>query len=349
MPRIAFLLTSASEIELEDGTRHPTGYWAEEALSSHERFMAAGAEVVVMTVDGTPPVIDPYSLEPVFHQPIEDRGHFASIHRTFHRDPEHIRITLHHATELDLVAGRRIARRLVLAGRSVEEAHRIVGEASRIAWLQDRRLVDVMVTEDLDGGLPEWSLREAVAELDLVCRAVAEDRRASLAEIDGFGAPVALDDLSEEQFERYDAVFAPGGHGSMVDLPESPGAARLLATLHARRAPIAALCHGPAVLLAAPDRLDGQWMFEGFRFTCFTNEEEHQNDIGRRGLSWYVASALQNAGGILDDAPHPWTSHVVVDRNLITGQNPYSTDATAGALLKALGLGAESGIRHRAT
>ncbi len=51
-----------------------------------------------------------------------------------------------------------------------------------------------------------------------------------------------------------------------------------------------------------------------------------------------LAAALQNAGAILDDAPSPWVSHVVVDRNLITGQNPYSTEATAGALLAALDL-----------
>ena len=124
----------------------------------------------------------------------------------------------------------------------------------------------------------------------------------------------------------------------MVDLPLSDDVTRLIAVLHAKGAPIAALCHGPALLLAAPDRIDGQWLFEGYRLTAFTNEEEEQNEIGRLGVPWYVASALQNAGAILDDAPYPWASHVVVDRNLITGQNPFSSEATAQALLKALGL-----------
>jgi putative intracellular protease/amidase len=344
VPRVAFLVTAARTIELDDSPEHPTGYWAEEVLTSYERLMEAGADVVVMTVDGTPPTPDPYSFDPVFHQPLEDRGYFASVYRTFHPDPEDVRITLHHATELDLVAGRRIARRMELAGRTTEEAHRVVSAAARIAWRQDRRLVDVMVAEGLDGGLPEEVLRQAVAELDLVCRAVAEDRAAILEEIEGLRDPVALAELSDEEIDRFDAVFAPGGHGSMVDLPESPDVARLVSALHAKRAPIAALCHGPALLLAAPDRLDGQWLFEGFRFTSFTDEEENQNAIGRRGLPWRLAPALQNAGGILDDALHPWTSHVVVDRNLITGQNPYSTEATAGALLKALGL---AGPRHR--
>jgi putative intracellular protease/amidase len=39
---------------------------------------------------------------------------------------------------------------------------------------------------------------------------------------------------------------------------------------------------------------------------------------------------------VLDDGPAAWVSHVVVDRNLITGQNPNSTEATADAVLKAV-------------
>ncbi|MFT4081468.1 MAG: type 1 glutamine amidotransferase domain-containing protein [Nocardioides sp.] len=344
MPRVAFLVSSARAIDLDDDPQHPTGYWAEEVLTSYERLMAVGVDTIVMTVDGTAPSVDPYSLDPVFHQPLEDRGYFASVHRTFHRDPDDVRITLHHTTELDLAAGRRIARRMVLAGRTAEEAHRIVSTAAKIAWREDRRLVEVMATEGIDGGVPEGGLREAVAELDLVCRAMAEDRAASLVEIEELHHPVALQDLDDADLAAFDGMFVPGGHAAMVDLPESPAVGRLVASLHGRGAPIAALCHGPAALLAAPDRWDGQWLFEGYRFTSFTDDEESQNAIGRGGLPWRLAPALQNAGGILDDAAQPWASHVVVDRNLITGQNPFSTRATVGALLKALGL---AGPRHR--
>lgn len=43
-------------------------------------------------------------------------------------------------------------------------------------------------------------------------------------------------------------------------------------------------------------------------------------------MKGYLADALQNAGGIFDDAPHAWALHVVVDCNLITGQNRNSTE-----------------------
>jgi putative intracellular protease/amidase len=53
-------------------------------------------------------------------------------------------------------------------------------------------------------------------------------------------------------------------------------------------------------------------------------------------MPWYVDTALKNAGAVFDDAPAAWVSHVVVDRNLITGQNPGSSDAVSDAVLKSL-------------
>ena len=338
MPRIAYLVSSAREIDLRESSNHPTGYWAEEALKSYERLAAAGAEVVVITPDGEPPVADPYSLEPQFHYPDADRDYFASVYRTFHQDPDDIRITLHHSTEQQLVAARRIVYRLVDTGMSPTEAHELVSRAAKSACKQDRLLVDVMLQEGLDGGLSEQTLREAVADLEADAQALSEERQAKLEAIPGFRSPVALSDLSDEQMAEFDAVFAPGGHGPMVDLAHDAKAGRLLEILHEKGAVVASLCHGPAVLLAAPERWDGQWLFEGYRLTSYTDEEEDQNRIGMLGMEWYLDAALKNAGAIFDDAPFAWASHVVVDRNLITGQNPNSTEATADAVLKALSL-----------
>lgn len=338
MARIAFLVSSAREIDLRESSGHPTGYWAEEALRSYERFVAAGAEVVVMTPDGRAPVPDPYGLEPQFHHPDEDRDFFASVYRTFHTDPDDIRITLHHATELELVAARRIARRMVEAGHTPAEAHQLTSRAAKIAWQRDTLLVDTMLAEGLHGGLSEATLREAVAELDADAARLSDERKAKLDDIEGFQKPVSLAELTDDELAGFDALFAPGGHGPMVDLPGNPDVRRLLTILHDKNATIAALCHAPALLLAAPERRDGQWLFEGYRLTSYTDEEEQQNAIGRLGMPWYLADALQNAGAIFDDAPYAWASHVVVDRNLITGQNPYSTEATADAVLKALKL-----------
>jgi putative intracellular protease/amidase len=338
MPRIAYLVSSAREIDLRESSNHPTGYWAEEALKSYERLVAAGADVVVITPDGKAPVADPYSLEPQFHYPDQDRDYFASVYRTFHQDPDDIRITLHHSTEQQLVAARRIVYRLVDSGKTPTEAHEIVSKAAKIAWQQDRMLVDVMLENGKSGGLSEQALREAVADLEADAQALSEERQARLEAIPGFKNPVDLSAMSDEQMAEFDAVFAPGGHGPMVDLAFDKNAGRLLEILHEKGAIVASLCHGPAVLLAAPERYDGQWLFADYRLTSYTDEEEDQNKIGMLGMEWYLDAALKNAGAVFDDAPFAWASHVVVDRNLITGQNPNSTEATADAVLKALQL-----------
>jgi steroid delta-isomerase-like uncharacterized protein len=122
----------------------------------------------------------------------------------------------------------------------------------------------------------------------------------------------------------------------MVDLSDNPDAGRLLAALYRKGALIAALCHGPAVLLSAPERADGLWLFDGYRMTSFTDEEESRTRPGRLGMAWLLDTALKNAGAVFDDGPSAWASHVVVDRNLITGQNAGSTEATADAVIKKL-------------
>ena len=68
------------------------------------------------------------------------------------------------------------------------------------------------------------------------------------------------------------------------------------------------------------------------------DEEELQTRPGKLGIPWYLEGSLRNLGGVLDTATAPWTSHVVVDRNLITGQNPASAEATADAIIDRLSM-----------
>jgi putative intracellular protease/amidase len=336
MKRIAYLVSSAREITLADGTQHPTGYFAEEALKPYERFVAAGHDVVVITPDGNPANADPYGLSWFFHYPDEDKDFLASVVRTFANDVDDIRFTLHHNTELGLAAARRIHALLQTKGHSSEEAHRIVSAAAKRAWREDRQLSDVLLETEGASGLAREELDRETNAQRQDSEQLAAARLSALEAIPGFSEPVALSNLSEADLDRFDAVFAPGGHGPMVDLVDNPDVGRLLVSLQERTAAIAALCHGPALLLSAPERSDGQWLFDGYRMTCFTDEEEDQTEPGRLGLPWFVDTALKNAGAVFDDGPAAWASHVVVDRNLVTGQNPGSTEATADAVIRML-------------
>ena len=335
MTRIAYLVTSAREMTLADGTAHPTGYFAEEALKPYERFTEAGFDVTVITPDGKPPYADPYGLSWFFHYPDQDKDYLASVVRTFAHDVDDIRLTLHQNTELGLAAARRVAALLQAGGCTAAQAHQVVSAAAKTAWRQDRQFAAVLA-EDGSHGLTREQIQAEVDAQRADSQRLADERRRKLEEIPGFQHPVALSSLTDAEMGEFDAVFAPGGHGPMVDLAGNPDAGRLLAALHRKRAPIAALCHGPAVLLSAPERADGLWLFDGYRMTSFTDEEEDQTEAGLLGMEWLLDVALKNAGAVFDDGPSAWISHVVVDRNLITGQNPGSTEATADAVIKKL-------------
>jgi putative intracellular protease/amidase len=148
-------------------------------------------------------------------------------------------------------------------------------------------------------------------------------------------APLPLDDCARRA-DNYDAVFIPGGHGPMEDLADDPDLGRILIELYDSRRIVAAVCHGPAGLLAAA-RPDGSWVFAGRRQTAFTDEEERQAGLADRA-PWLLESTLRDRGAVFESGP-PWQPYVVVDANLVTGQNPASSRPAAEATLEALHVG----------
>ena len=153
-----------------------------------------------------------------------------------------------------------------------------------------------------------------------------------LAKIDGELAHPLV--LAEVDIAAYDAVVMPGGHGPMADLYRDADLGRLLVAADTAGKIIAPFCHGPAGLLSATDD-DGTFRFAGRRLTVFSNEEELGGGTGEN-TPWLVEDALKEKGADVDNAA-AWTSHVVRDGNLITGQNPQSSEAVAKEVLKALG------------
>ncbi|MFD0262955.1 type 1 glutamine amidotransferase domain-containing protein [Kitasatospora indigofera] len=64
MAKILFVLTGADHWTLADGTEHPSGFWAEEAVTPYQAFTAAGHEIVFATPGGVVPTVDKGSLAP---------------------------------------------------------------------------------------------------------------------------------------------------------------------------------------------------------------------------------------------------------------------------------------------
>ncbi|WP_042395340.1 type 1 glutamine amidotransferase domain-containing protein [Streptacidiphilus carbonis] len=67
MAKILFVMTGADHWTLADGTKHPTGFWADEAAAPYQVFRAAGHEIVVATPGGVVPPVDAASLAPQFN------------------------------------------------------------------------------------------------------------------------------------------------------------------------------------------------------------------------------------------------------------------------------------------
>jgi putative intracellular protease/amidase len=153
---------------------------------------------------------------------------------------------------------------------------------------------------------------------------------AALAGMTELQHPIRLEDVD---LDDYAAVFYPGGHGPMEDLAVDAASGRLLIDVLGSGKPLGVVCHGPAALLAAVTE-DGSNAFAGYRVAAFTNAEELQAGLGRRA-KWLLQDRLTEAG-VEVVAGEPWAPQVVVDRTLVTGQNPASSAPLAAELLKRL-------------
>ncbi len=146
---------------------------------------------------------------------------------------------------------------------------------------------------------------------------------------DALDHPVALADVDEGD---YDLVFYPGGHAPMEDLAYDEVSGRLLSDRLRSGRPLALLCHAPAAINAARDA-DGSSPFAGYRMTGLSNTEEKLNRFARNA-KWLLEDRLVELGVTYDKGLLPLRPHVVVDRNLYTGQNPASADALAERIVK---------------
>ncbi|WP_198930427.1 hypothetical protein [Sphingomonas sp. Sph1(2015)] len=72
--------------------------------------------------------------------------------------------------------------------------------------------------------------------------------------------------------------------------------------------------------------------------TVFSASEEKiaEEQVLEGELYFDMEKALRSAGGVVSVTDKNFASNVVVDRELITGQNPASDQAMADALIEAL-------------
>jgi len=164
-----------------------------------------------------------------------------------------------------------------------------------------------------------------------------------------------LRSVINEGLDGYIAVFVPGGQAPVVDLMQDPEAGEILRYFHQHSKLTALLCHGPIALVSAlPHAREFRaaliagdenkakewaqgWQYAGYNMTIFSASEEKwvENDILHAKMYFNMPYALKTAGGEVSTGPD-FAPNVIVDRELITGQNPQSDHAIAAKLIEAL-------------
>lgn len=156
------------------------------------------------------------------------------------------------------------------------------------------RRVAVLATDGFEQSeleVPVEALKAAGAHVDVVSLNEGEIQG---MEHDKVGRKVTVDhDLASANASDYDALVLPGGVANPDTLRINAGAVGFVRSFSQARKPIAAICHGPWILINA------------------------QVIDGRKMTSWPSLEAdLRNAGAEWVD------EEVVVDRGLITSRRP---------------------------
>ncbi len=169
--------------------------------------------------------------------------------------------------------------------------------------------------EDMELFVPYFRLLDAGARVDIAAP--------SMDDIGGehgyFITPdLLIDDVDPD---AYDLLIIPGGFpdGAPATVRRIPKAQEIARSFFSRNKPVAAICHGPWLLVSA-DLVRGR----------------HLTSFWRDG----VMEEVEGAGGLWEDAP------VVVDGNLVTSRWPADLPAFTAEMMNVVQ--ASAGVRGRA-
>lgn len=139
--------------------------------------------------------------------------------------------------------------------------------------------------------------------------------------------------LSDVQEKNYDAVFYPGGHGPMWDLPENALSIKLISAFYEAGKPVVLVCHAPAALKNVKDK-SGVPLIKGKQVAGFTNSEEVAGQTTHE-VPFMLEDMLKEKGAEYVKGAD-WQPFAVSAGNLITGQNPASAKLVGERLIAAL-------------
>ncbi len=136
--------------------------------------------------------------------------------------------------------------------------------------------------------------------------------------------------IEEVKASDYDGIFFPGGHGPLWDFPGNATLANLIEDFDRQDKPIGSVCHGTVALVDVKNT-DGTPIVKGKKISAFTNTEEEGVQL-TNVVPFLLEDKFKELGANYERGDD-FTSFTVTDGNLVTGQNPQSSVATAKAFM----------------
>jgi putative intracellular protease/amidase len=133
---------------------------------------------------------------------------------------------------------------------------------------------------------------------------------------------------------QYKAIYYTGGHGTMWDFPNNKALQNISEQIYRQGGIVSAVCHGVGGLLPLQDE-NGKPLIADRTVTGFANIEETLSGI-KSQVPFSLQNGLIERGAKYKQAFVPFTSYVVSDDRIITGQNPQSSKEIAEAVVKRL-------------
>jgi|Transcript_12114 putative intracellular protease/amidase len=133
----------------------------------------------------------------------------------------------------------------------------------------------------------------------------------------------------------FDALYLPGGSGCCADFVNNGDVKSAIESTYSSGKIVAIVCHGP-IALAECFKPDGTTPFvQGMTVTGFSDAEEEMVG-GTSKVPFLIETRFVEQGAKYEKAEAPFGSHICVDGNLVTGQNPASSTAAAEKVVELL-------------